>query len=76
MKLSRGVVGGDTGLLHLAVAMGKRVAMLMGAADAGVSCPFGHPEWALLPPEGQPVVSIPVEAVLRRCAEAFASCAG
>jgi ADP-heptose:LPS heptosyltransferase len=69
MKLADLVVGGDTGLLHLAVAMGKRVLILMGPG----SChPFGHPEWAVMPPAGKPVAAVLPETVNQACAAAAA----
>lgn len=65
-KLSTLTVGGDTGLLHLAVAMGKRVLTLMGAI--GRTHPFLHPDWALTPPAGITVSEIPIETVIEHCA--------
>ena len=64
------VLGGDTGLLHLAVAIGKRVVMLMGNAGSGSCHPFGHPEWALAPRPGTPIASLTTEAVNQACAAA------
>src|SRR5205823_5653620 len=49
MKLSSVVVGGDTGFLHLAVALGKRIVMLMKPAGPGSAVPFGHPDWVVAP---------------------------
>lgn len=72
MKLSTLVLGGDTGLLHLAVALGKRVVMVK--AYAGRCHPFQHPEWAVTPPggRGHPVSTIETGAVIDACAQAFA----
>jgi ADP-heptose:LPS heptosyltransferase len=72
-KLSQFVVGGDTGLLHLAVAMGKRVVMLMSAIRPSNTYPFGHPNWAVLPPTGEPLAKLDTETVLQACAEAGSS---
>jgi ADP-heptose:LPS heptosyltransferase len=72
MKLADLVLGGDTGLLHLAVAMGKRVVMLMGSAGPGSCHPFGHPEWAVVPGTGKPVAAVMPEAVIQACAAAVA----
>ena len=72
IKLAELVVGGDTGLLHLAVAMGKRVVMLMGSAGPGSCHPFGHPEWAVVPPPGKPVAAVMPEAVNQACTAAVA----
>jgi ADP-heptose:LPS heptosyltransferase len=70
MKLADLVVGGDTGLLHLAVAMGKRVVMLMGSVGPGSCHPFTHPEWAVVPLAGKPMAAITPEAVSEACAAA------
>lgn len=66
------VLGGDTGLLHAAVAMGKRVVMMMPALHAGACCPFGHRDWAIVPAAGSPISTIPVDAVWKACAAAMA----
>lgn len=47
MKLSTLIVGGDTGFMHLAVALGKRVVMLMLLPGSRSAVPFGHPEWVV-----------------------------
>ena len=75
VQLSRVVLGGDTGLLHMAVALGRRVVMLMQSVQPGACYPFGHREWALLPPDGSPVAAITPEAVNRACAQALAESA-
>lgn len=67
VKLSALAVGGDTGLLHLGVAMGKRVVMLMKSNAPGWSHPFRQPGWTVLPSEGKPVADISVEAVVEAC---------
>jgi ADP-heptose:LPS heptosyltransferase len=64
MKLSTAIVGADTGLLHLANAMGKRVVMLMQSSEAGKPHPFQHPDWALTPPAGKIVADISVKDVI------------
>ncbi len=63
MKLSRLIVGGDTGLMHLAVAMGKQVVMLMHRADS-VFLPFCHNDWAIAPLRGQNIREIAVEKII------------
>lgn len=70
MKLCTVIVGGDTGLLHLALAMKKRVVCL---ASANRPCLYGHPEWNIWPPDGVNVTTIAVETVADACAEAFAA---
>ena len=52
LKLSTVIVGADTGVLHLAVAMKKRVIMLMRSNAPGCCVPFQHPEWAVIPEHG------------------------
>lgn len=63
MKLSSLIVGGDTGFLHLAVALGKRVVILMQVAGPGTPGPFGHPEWLIGPRDGGPLAGISEEQV-------------
>ena len=73
MHLSTVVVGGDTGVLHLAVAMGKRVIMLMGRTGPGSCYPFQHKDWAVVPPpQGLPVSSIEPAVLNEACERAFA----
>ena len=66
MQLSTLVLGGDTGALHLAVALGKKVLMLMYRADAGSPTPFNHPEFVLEAPR-RALAEIPVADVTVRC---------
>jgi len=68
-KLSTLVLGGDTGLLHLAVAAGKRVVMLK--STVGNSYPFHHADWIVTPAEGKTVSEIQTETVIKACAEIF-----
>lgn len=74
MKLSTVIVGADTGLLHLAVAMGKRVAMLMRPNIRQRSYPFQQSEWSVMPVNGKNMPDIKVGAVIETCARAFADC--
>ena len=64
MQLATVIVGGDTGFLHLAVALGKRVVMLMHAPSAGSVVPFQHREWVVAAPSGLPVAEIALEQVI------------
>jgi ADP-heptose:LPS heptosyltransferase len=66
------VLGADTGLVHLAVAMGKRVVMIMRSPFSGSTHPFQHPDWAISPPNKAPVDSIRTELVEQHCAQACA----
>ena len=75
-KLSALVVGADTGLLHLAVALGRRVVMLMRSNAPGTSHPFQHLDWALAAPSGKSAAEIPVNAVMAACERAFSEPAG
>jgi ADP-heptose:LPS heptosyltransferase len=70
--LSTLVIGGDTGLIHLAVAMGKRVVMIMRSVFAGSTHPFQHPDWAISAANKDPVASIAANAVNEYCAHAAA----
>ena len=70
MKLSTIVVGGVTGLLHLAVAMQKRVVMLVGPAHEP-GFPYQHHDWGITPSTGENVSEIKIGAVIEACARAF-----
>lgn len=65
-SLSRLVVGGDTGLLQIAVAMQKPVLMLVNSPNT-MTVPYGHPERALAPEPGRSIESISVEAAVEKC---------
>jgi ADP-heptose:LPS heptosyltransferase len=68
MQLSALTLGGDTGALHLAVAQGKRVVMLMSSERPGRPHPFQHAEWALAPAvEQQGIASLELAAVIAAC---------
>ncbi|MGA3163701.1 MAG: glycosyltransferase family 9 protein [Verrucomicrobiota bacterium] len=70
MKLSTLIVGADTGFMHLAVAMGKRVVMLMYSNAPGSTHPFQHADWTITPPMGKTVSEIQTGAVIEACAQA------
>ena len=74
MKLSTLIIGGDTGLLHLAVALGKRVLMLISKAVPGKAVPFGHPDWIVVPPSGSIMEDIGLEQVVLASMNAFSEC--
>lgn len=69
MKLSTLILGADTGMLHVAVAMGKRVVMLMTTSAPGSCHPFRHSDWAVTPRGGpaQPVSTIDAGQVFEAC---------
>lgn len=74
MKLSTVVVGGDTGFLHLATALGKRVLMLIKRSGPGAAVPFRHPDWIVEPQAGFAVEHIELERVLKASVAAFDEC--
>ncbi|MDB6112793.1 MAG: glycosyltransferase family 9 protein [Pedosphaera sp.] len=67
------VLGGDTGLLHLAVAMGKRVLMLMVPWGPGSCTPYGHPDWVLAPVRSPQLSEITPDAVNQAIVNALGS---
>ena len=69
--LSSVVVGGDTGLMHAASAIGKRTVMILGPTDYEFICPYKHPEWAVKPHEGNFIENISVEQVILAVERAF-----
>lgn len=72
MEFSTLVLGGNTGLPHLAVAMGKRVVMIMDWIDPGSAHPFQHRDWAVTPANGQSLADMPTGAVDDACGRALA----
>jgi ADP-heptose:LPS heptosyltransferase len=76
MKLSSLILGGDTGALHLAVAMGKRVVMIRDSIAPGRPYPYQHPDWAVIPANGRDVPGIETSAVIEACAQTLAKQAG
>jgi ADP-heptose:LPS heptosyltransferase len=71
MQLSALVLGGDTGLLHLAVALGRPVVMLMRVNDPGSSHPFQHRDWTLKPAAGVNLADINTSPVIAATERAF-----
>jgi len=63
MFLSTLVLGGDTGALHLAVAMNRRVVMLMHEVIPGSPIPFQHPDWVVKAPRPVAIAEITLEEV-------------
>ena len=72
MKLSTLILGGDTGALHLAMAMGKRVVMVRNTLASGSPYPYRHPEWALVPDSGRDISRVAVDRVVDACERALA----
>jgi ADP-heptose:LPS heptosyltransferase len=71
MKLSTLIMGGDTGFLHLAVALGKRVLMLIKRSGPGATIPYPHPDWIIEPPAGLTLKQIELEQVLKAATRVF-----
>jgi heptosyltransferase I len=63
IKRSTLVLGGDTGLLHLSLAIGTPVVVLMVPAGAGSPIPYNRPEWVVKPPNGANLKDITVDMV-------------
>jgi len=70
-KLSTLVLGGDTGVSHLAVALGKRVVMVMESNSPGSPHPFQHPDWAVAPANSKIISDIEISAVVAACTRAL-----
>jgi ADP-heptose:LPS heptosyltransferase len=70
-KLATVVLGADTGLLHFAVAMGRRVVMLMHSNLPGSCHPFQHADWAVIPKVGRAMSGIQVATVIGACERAL-----
>lgn len=71
MKQSSVIIGGDTGILHLATALGKRVVMLMGPTLPEQFGPYRHPEWAVRPVNSELMVNLSVKQVIEATEKAF-----
>jgi ADP-heptose:LPS heptosyltransferase len=65
-------LGGDTGLGHLAVALERRVVMLMRDNRPGSCVPFQHPAWAVAPAHPGRIQEIAVETVMAEMAKTLA----
>jgi ADP-heptose:LPS heptosyltransferase len=70
IKLSSLTIGADTGLMHVAVATGARVVMLMPQAGSPAR-PFRHADWAVLPAKDKTVADVSVEEVVAQCERAL-----
>jgi len=71
MKLSTFVLGGDTGMPHLALALDKRVVIVMQSNRPGHCVPFQHPDWTVTPAAGRKLQEIETAAVIEACAAAL-----
>jgi ADP-heptose:LPS heptosyltransferase len=70
-SVSTAILGGDTGLLHLAVALGRRVVMIINSIGPGKCFPYRHPDWTVVP-ENQDISSVRSQQVLEACVQALA----
>ncbi len=64
MKLSTIVLGGDTGMLHLAIALGKPARMLIRNVSSGTCDLYQHREWVIPAPVKNEIASLTVDAVI------------
>lgn len=71
MQLASVIVGADTGLLHLATAMGKRAVMIMRINQPGSCHPFQHPDWSVTCGPGNKIAGVPVAKVIAACDRAL-----
>ena len=71
VKLSTLMLGGDTGMTHLGVALGKRVIMVMRSGAPGSPCPYQHPDWAVTPATDNVISEIEIDPVIEACARAW-----
>jgi ADP-heptose:LPS heptosyltransferase len=76
MQLSTLVLGGDTGMLHLAIAEGKRALMLVHNFSPGSPILFQHREWVMVAPQKNNLDTITVEAVIAETGKIFNPPAG
>jgi ADP-heptose:LPS heptosyltransferase len=72
VNLSTVVLGSDTGLLHVAVALGRRVVMIIGSTEPGKCVPYGHLDWTVVPENNLNVAAVKPEQVLEACSLALA----
>ena len=64
LQFSALVLGGDTGVLHLAVALGRRVLMVMYLSSPRCPVPFQHPDWTVVAPQPGTIADLSVAEVL------------
>jgi ADP-heptose:LPS heptosyltransferase len=72
VQLATLMLGGDTGLGHLAVAQGQRVVMLMMHKNPGACVPYQHLDWAVTPEKPGRIREMTVEAVLKETGRVLA----
>ncbi len=67
VQLSTVTIGGVTGLLHLAVALKKRVLMLVGDPAREPGLPYQHKDWIVTPASGNGPTKIRPADVMAAC---------
>lgn len=68
MQLCTVVVGGDTGFVHLAAALKRRVVCLEASIRPE---PYQHKDWKITPPDGSTMAGITVSTVIDACKNAL-----
>ena len=71
IQLAQVTVGGVTGLLHLGVAMGRRVVMVSGNTAYEMGFPYQHRDW-MIGPSDAPIAAIELATVVAACEAALA----
>ena len=71
VQLSTVIIGGVTGLVHLAVAMQKRVVMLVEEPAIERGLPYQHPDWIVAPDQNGALSAVASEKVIAACRQAF-----
>ncbi|MDZ8120168.1 glycosyltransferase family 9 protein [Pontiella agarivorans] len=75
MHLSSLIIGGDTGMIHLAMAQNKRVLMLINGCSPGQANLYQHNEWVIQANDPESFKQLPVETVNVKCRELIFSAA-
>ena len=75
-RLSSLILGGDTGLSHLANALGRRVLMVMTGNEPGRCVPYQHADWTVVPPPRHRISEVTIESVIAATEAAFSESAG
>ena len=73
VDLSTVILGSDTGLLHVGLALGKRVVMIINSTNPGKCFPFGHPDWTVVPENRLHISSVKPQQVLQACVQTLAN---
>ena len=76
MQLSTLVLGGDTGMLHLAVAQGKRALMLVHNLSPGRPILYQRRDWVIAASEENRIDNVAVETVIEETAKIFSESDG